>query len=378
MAEQAAEWEELADPANYVARPHGGGIADEPETVEVVHISPSASKPENVAKLQKATESLQEGNLWTWAEKTFEQDKLDGESALDAALALARKLDRPDLFTKPDEDETAGMRRGAIAAAAAVALRFRVGRSEADLVWARDTLKRAASAPEYRGQFWMPESQLPWHTSIYTARGLAADIRHGPPDAAWPGTLLALVAHPLECVSLAAVKETLALWDIDPRLAWAALYVALSLCHIEPTGTYSHGEPYHSAAHVRKLLSKTVKDYQKSKGWIELPSPPPAWVKRQPRKGKASHLPAFDDDYDYDELSAGATEWTRPSTYWRSKYAEQVLDRVPFAVAAKSAAAPALLNFIERALGWTIEKVNPPWLDRPCPCGQRRRYRPCC
>jgi hypothetical protein len=368
LAEQAAEWEELADPANYAAQRHGNDTAEEPKTVEVVHISPSAAKPENVAKLRKATESLQEGNLWTWAEKTFEQGELADEKKLDAALALARKLDRSDLFTKAEEDETNGMRRGAVAATAAVALRFRNGRTETDLAWARDTLERAASAPEHRGQFWIPESQLPWHPSIYAARGIAADIRHGTPDPAWPELLLALAAHPLECVSLVAVREALALWDIDPRLAWTALYVALSLCHVEPTGTYSHGEPYHSESHVRKLLAKSIKDYRKGKSWLELPSPPPAWVKRTPRRGKPSDIPDFIDDYDYDD-APGATEWTRPGTYWRSKYAEQVLDQVPFAVAMKSAAGPALLNFIERALGWTIEKLCPPWLDPK----QRRR-----
>jgi hypothetical protein len=370
LTEQAAEWEELADPANYAARPHGNDAVEEPKMVEIVHVSPSAAKPENVTKLQKATESLQEGNLWTWAEKTFEQGELEDEKMLDAALALARKLDRRDLFKKADPDETGGMRRGAIAAAAAVALRFRAGRSEADLAWARETLKRAASAPEHRGQFWMPESQLPWHPSIYAARGIAADIRHRTPDAAWPELLLALAAHPLECVSLVAVREALALWDADPRLAWTALYVALSLCHLEPTGTYSHGEPYHSDSYVRKLLAKATKNYRKGKDWPELPSPPPAWAKRAPVKGKSSAVPDFIDDYDYDD-TPGATEWTRPSTYWRSKYAEQVLDQVPFAIAMKSAAGPALLNFIERALDWTIAKLCPPWLDAK----QQRRHR---
>jgi hypothetical protein len=370
LAEQAAEWEELADLANYAARPQANNTATAPETVEVIHVSPSAAKPENVAKLQKATESLQEGNLWTWAQKTFEQGALEDEKKLDAAFTLARKLDKPDLFTKVDEEETGGMRRGAVAATAAVVLRFRNARADTDLAWARDTLKRAAKAPEHRSQFWMPESQLPWHPAIYAARGITADIRHGTPDPAWPELLLALAAHPLECVSLVAVRETLALWDIDPRLAWTALYVALSLCHFEPTGTYRHGEPYHSASHVRKLLSKAIKKYKQGKDWPELPSPPPAWVKRPLKKGKPSDIPDFGDDYDHDG-APGATEWTRPSTYWRSKYAEQVLDQVPFAVAMKSSAGPALLNFIERALSWTIEKLCPPWLDP----NQRRRNR---
>jgi hypothetical protein len=365
LTEQAAEWGELAEQENYQARPHEG----DDSTVEIVHVSPSAAKPENVVKAEKATTSLQEGNLWVWASKIFEHEKIEDEASVKTALALARKLDTPNLFAASDDEDNLGMRRGAVAGAAAVVLRFREGRSADELAWARDAVQRATIAPEVRGNFWMPESAIPWHHSMYAARGLAADIRCGTADPAAPGILLALAAHPLECVSLAAVKAALSLWDIDARLAWAALSIALTLCHVESDGKrHHHNDPYHSETQIRKLLRSVLKDYERGKKWMDLPSPPPAWVKVEPPREKRREPTYVHDDDDYYDSSTDG--WTQPRTFWRSKYAGKVIDNVPFEIALASPPASALLDFIDRSLKWTIDKIEPPWAK-----GSHRRER---
>ena len=126
------------------------------------------------------------------------------------------------------------MRRGTVAAAAAVALNFREQLARADLEWAREVLERAIQAPEEHGVLWTPQSVIPWHPSIFVARGLAADLRKGTSEGEAAIQLLALIAHPLEVVSLAAFQEVSGLWSVDPKLAWSALLLAFSLCHVKP------------------------------------------------------------------------------------------------------------------------------------------------
>src|SRR6202023_2137959 len=73
LMSQALEYAEVADKNNYRAKKP----VSENGLVEVVHVSPSASKPENIAKAERAALTLQEGNLWAWASKAFENGKVD-------------------------------------------------------------------------------------------------------------------------------------------------------------------------------------------------------------------------------------------------------------------------------------------------------------
>ena len=67
LTKQALEYAELADRDNYRAYK-----TEDPDQVAIVHVSPSASQPEQVARVEKARLGLQEGNLWMWASKAFE------------------------------------------------------------------------------------------------------------------------------------------------------------------------------------------------------------------------------------------------------------------------------------------------------------------
>ena len=60
---RALEYGELAMKENCRARKS----VEQEGMIEVVHVSPSASNPEAVEKVERANLSLQEGNLWAWA-----------------------------------------------------------------------------------------------------------------------------------------------------------------------------------------------------------------------------------------------------------------------------------------------------------------------
>ena len=122
------------------------------------------------------------------------------------------------------------------------------------------------------------------------ARGLAADLREGTANHDTGRALLGLITHPLEIVSLTALGEACRLWAKDPKLAWSALGLALSLCYLEPMATdkpRGPNEGVHTEEKLRKALEAAEEFYRESNDWQLLPAPPPAWVKLDDESGGA-------------------------------------------------------------------------------------------
>jgi hypothetical protein len=276
LTQQANEYAELVDIETYRRVPSPDG-----EQIAVVHVSPSASTPERVARAEEAGQRLMEGNLWVWASKCLETGEVGRNFTVSSASEFAKKTEAPSLYESAQGDQTEiDMRRGAVAATAALALRSREDIPVADLQWARDVLRRALHTPETRDIFWSPSSIIPWHQAIFVAVGLADDLRHGTADHHAARNLLRLVAHPLDVVALAALKECFSLWDQDPKLGWSALSLALSLCSIpRRRQPLSPSNPLHNPAETTAALESAFRVYNNVDPWPDLPVPPPAWVK---------------------------------------------------------------------------------------------------
>lgn len=362
LTAQALQYAELADPQNYQAY----RAKEDSDQIAIVHVSPSAAKPENVARAEEAARRLKQTGLWTWASKSFEEKKLSDTYTVEGAIALAKEADASDLFehlNEENEEELLGMRRGAVAATAAIALNFRDGRTQEDLEWARDVLRRAIRLPERPDLMWSPGSVIPWHQAIYVARGLAADLREGTAAQGAARDLLWLIAHPLEVVSLAALEEACKLWLKDPKLTWAALILALSLCHVPPRPrgqARQHGEALHSSIEAQAAVDAALAFYENGNGWVSLPLPPPAWVKVEPGKVRRGHQSY--EDYDADDATDAAEVWAEPDVFWHSRQAAEVLRRIPFNEVLNSSAKSALLDFLVGVLDWTNQKNAPPWV----------------
>lgn len=361
LTAQALEYAELVDPKNYQAF-RTKGYSDE---VAIVHISPSATKPVNIARAEQASKQLRQMGLWTWAFKSFEEKKLGDSYTVNEAIALAREADASNLFelwSDENEEEQLGMRRGAVAATAAITLNFRDGRTPEDLEWARDVLGRAFRLAEKPDLMWSPSSDIPWHQAIYVARGLAADLREGTAPHRAARDLLELVSHPLEVVSLAALEEACKLWSQNPMLTWAALSLALCLCHIPPRPRdqpQQHGEALHSSSEAQEAVNVALAFYEEGSGWPPLPLPPPAWVKVVPGNGRRGRQ--IYEEYDTDDVPDAAEMWGEPDVFWHSKQAAEVLKRIPFNEILASEAKSELLDFLAGVLDWTNQKNAPPW-----------------
>jgi len=362
LTAQALEYAELADPKNYQAY----HTKEDSEQIAIVHVSPSAAEPENIARAEEASKQLRQTGLWTWASKSFEEKSLSDSYTVEDAIALAKEADVDNLFADSrieSEEDLLGMRRGAVAATAAIVLNVREGRTQEDLEWARDVLGRAIRLPEKPGPMWTPGSVIPWHQAIYVARGLAADLREGTAPRGTARDLLGLIAHPLEVVSLAALEEVCKLWSKDPKLTWAALILAFSLCHVPPRPCdqlRQHGEAIHSLSEAQAAVDAALAFYENGSGWTSLPLPPPAWVKVEPGKGRRGHQSY--EECDADDAIEATEVWGEPDIFWHSKQAAEILNRIPFDEILISSARNALLDFLAGTLDWTNQKNAPPWV----------------
>ena len=363
LSAQAHTYAELADIKNYQAFRMEEGS----DQIAIVHVSPSAAKPENVAKAEEADKHLKQAGLWTWAAKSFEEGKIQNTYNLSDAIKLAKGADSEDLFaSSEDENELMdlSMRRGAVAATAAMALNFREGATEESLEWARATLARALQLPEKLGFLWSSSSIIPWHHAIFAARGLAADLRKEIVPDEGVRALLELVAHPLDVVSMAATEECCKLWTKDPRITWAGLLLAFSLCRVTPRSQNQrvhHPEELHSENEIKTAVDKAIAFYENENGWTALPLPPPAWVRVEQEK-ECWRREHSCEDYDADDVRNEAEEWVEPEIFWQSKKASEILRRIPVNEIINSGARDALLNFLAGVLDWTNQKNAPPWV----------------
>ena len=362
LTAQALKYAELAETENYQTY----RTEEDSDQIAIVHVSPSAAKPENVARAEEASKYLTQTGLWTWASKSFEENTLSDTYTVEDAIALAREVDASDLYehsNDDNEDEQLGMRRGSVAATAAIALNFREGRTQEELEWARDVLVRAMRLPEKPDLMWSPGSVIPWHQSIYAARGLAADLREGTATRDSAPNLLGLIAHPLEVVSLAALEEACKLWSKDSKLTWAALIMAFSLCHIpsRPRDQIGqHGKALHTENEAQTSIDAALAYYDDGSGWTSLPLPPPAWVKVEPEKGR--RVRQIYEEYETDDALDVAEMWGEPDDLWHAKQASEILNRIPFDEVLSSNARNAVLDFLSGVLDWTNQKNAPPWV----------------
>jgi len=362
LAAQALKYSELADPQNFKAY----RIKEDPGQVEIVHVSPSASKPENIARFEEASKDLRQSSLWVWASKSFEEGAVQITHTIEDAIALAREADSGDLFVhsnKENEAENLPMRRGAVAATAAIVLNFREGLAHSDLEWARDVLGRAIRLKERPDWKWSPGSSILWHHAIYVARGVAADLREGTAPHSAAHELLGLIAHPLEIVALAAFEEACKLWPKLPKLTWASLILAFSLCHVPPPPhdqARQPGEALDFSSEAQAMVVGAIAFFENGSGWDSLPLPPQAWVKVEPREGRRGRQ-SSEDYYEDDAVNANEA-WGEPDIFWDANQAARILDRIPFDEILTSGARSALLDFLAGALDWTNQKNAPPWI----------------
>ncbi|MGY0312346.1 hypothetical protein ACV4QK_10755 [Alteromonas macleodii] len=356
LKNKADELAELADINNYQVN----RIEDDSDKMVIMLESPSAKSPENVAKVTEANKYLEISNLCIWVSKYFEEESLSEIFSVVDALTIAKSLDSEHLFSDMpylEPLESLRMRRGAVSAVAALALDLKDGFSPDDLSWARDVLTRAIKLREKSDAMCPPYSAITWHQGIFVAKGLGADLRNGTAEDNAVSNLLSLIAHPLEVTSLAATDEACKLWSIDPKITWASLMLAFSLCKLPGCGRMGQRDPDYNP---QPSIDAALDYYQQDTDWNPLPLPPEAWIKIEPSDERYQRRSY--GQYEHYDVTDENEYWAEPEEFWKSQKAAQVLNRIPYEKILQSAAKNEFLRFLEGALEWTNQKNAPHWI----------------
>ncbi|HGF0738867.1 hypothetical protein QM437_05620 [Legionella pneumophila] len=357
LIDQAREYAELTDPKNYEAY----FLNENSDQIVIQHVP---SKPENADRVEEASKSIRDMSIWMWASKSFEVNAIQSNYTIKDAIKFAKGSDSDNLFMHSNAGngtEALQNSRGAVAATAAMVLKFREGCTQEDIDWARDVLKRAILLPEEQDLMWSPSSIIPWHHAIYVARGLSADFQEEIGESSMVGDLLKLIGHPLESVSLTALDEICKLWPKDSKLTWAGLKLALSLCHVTPLSNnqlYQDCEGFHLSREAQVAVDAAHKFYKSGSGWPPLSLPPPSWVKVESEKDLQMHR-SYED---YDDNSTNETNrWIESNVFWNSRLAAKILKCIPLDEILKSSARIVFLDFISEILDWIKQRSAPPW-----------------
>jgi hypothetical protein len=362
LREDARAYVELVTEANY--HPDSTPRDDGAHAIEFV--SPSASAPDRQQRAAEAGAALATANLWAWCHQVLKSGKLSDDYTVASALSAAKSLDRTDLFDDPGDaaalDEFVP---AAVAAAAALALRHRDAVSATDLSWARTIRDRALSAADPQSDTWTPQSRVAWHPCHSVAIALASDIRFGTFDARDRNDLLGLVTHLQEDIALSALREAFTLWDVDPHLAWSALYLGLRLCAFDQETT--ERTPFGAIQTIESIAAAyedAVRGLEPNADWSDLPLPPPAWS--QLLDGARSNLigDGFGAPYRVDDLNNPTESWARGEIDWYDRFAAKILALVPLDAAFDSAAATRMSRMLKGHLEWTCATLAPPWVRK--------------
>src|SRR5262249_42095966 len=154
--------------------------------------------------------------ILNWVHASFDKGQLDGTLSIDQAIARARSLDRPELFTGAEEAGGGKLfRTAAVSGAAAAALNFAPDLTAQQRSWAIDVVQRASRMPDPEDEYGVEYSANPHHPCRYAARGLGALVRQDPSNAAAKEMLLRLAGHLVYDVAEEAIKVALGCWSAD-------------------------------------------------------------------------------------------------------------------------------------------------------------------
>lgn len=341
-------WAEWGKQENYKMSPN----AKDESSVIVQLENPKTETPEMQAELARQATHMRELAMWNWVHNTFEKSSLCSDMKLADVIQIAKEFDHPDLFSGRTSDNT--LLLGSVAGVAAAILCFLNREDPESILWAFEVITRAYDTPEIEHTVHSSRAILPWHPCIFVARALAAEIQQNS-DPFSKEKLLILAGHPLECVSLEALKCAFDCWDVDDRFAWTALDLGLRLsigsrrCGVRSAYGYDSTEDETTR---QQAVNKALDVYLKSQEYIELTPPPQPWVQTVNKKNVLRKL--FDS----------APTWHEPDEIWRWDYAPKVLKLAPIeTIMLDSDRRNQFMRLFDNLLSWTLEKINPSWLD---------------
>ncbi|MDN5653080.1 MAG: hypothetical protein L0G51_10785, partial [Lactococcus lactis] len=360
LLERCKYYSGYTDRTTYVVEPIKGT-----DKIAISHRSPSLDTPESIEAFEEVRRFENYITLTMWAENSLEKNTLDANVDLPKAIEFIKSQYGLDIDIFEDNcdgwsDETTRkrMEQNAVAAVATMVLCFRKGLADTDLEWAREIISKILDLPFNSYECSTPEAQLVFHPKKFVSKALASEIKNGTYNGDTRLQLLFIIASPVNEVSISALNACFLLYDVDKKLAYSAMFLAISICHDYLKHRIYNSEDDSDLAEELYSLEYTVHEYFQSDDLIiKLPEYKSPWIELKEVKYRPSsnyHLNKFFD----------AIKWERSDEQWDTTFLSHVLKQLPTKELLHSEFKEELLNFIENLINWTIELIEPSWSEQ--------------
>jgi hypothetical protein len=351
LRRQAVIWAELGKPENYSAT-----RLEEEKKVLIEHRNPMAQDPDVLASQERIQTLTRYLGLLQWAEESL-KNQMPESMSLSKAIVEARTLEAPELFS--ESTEIPGMlsfNGQAVAATAAVALKYASTIPEEDRLWAEEIVLRATNVPEGSEDEFYSLTENPYHVGFHALRGLIYMVRGKIRVSETKRALIRLAAHPRQSISQAAIGAMLSLWDMDKRFAWIGFDLAISLSIGHWNGNRDDSQKRERENNA-KAVEAALNALESTDSTVRpLSLIPLAWVFAPARSIQGPFG---------EEIQGGKPIWRDPDEYFNHRYLSALLGKLPFRELLNDAGTAVLfLDFCKSLVKWTVEKMAPSWEEQ--------------
>lgn len=357
LLERANFYAEYADKTTYSVQP-----TENENIVTISHHSPSLNNSKNIEEQKKSVDFLSFNNIAYWAHKSLLQDSIVEGYSIQSALDFMKQYDELELFEDgcegwTEESTHKRMKQNAVVAVATMTLWFRKGLVDADLMWARGVISRAVLIPFNSYECNTSEAKLSFHPKIFSSKALASEIRFDPADDNAKLQLLCIIASPVNEISISALNACLSLYDIDRKLTYSAIFMAVSMSYNYLKYRNCNSEDTEKVNTELKSIESALVDYYESdKQFIQLPNCGNPWVELEEEK----YIPS--SNYHLNK-SFDAIKWERSDEQWDTTFLSHILKQLPIEDLLQTDFKEELLGFIESLINWAIELTEPSWAE---------------
>ncbi|MDN3399417.1 NACHT domain-containing protein [Psychrobacter sp. APC 3426] len=357
LLERANFYAEYADKTTYSVQP-----TENENIVTISHHSSSLDSSKNIEEQKKSVDFLSFNNIAYWAHKSLLQDSIVEGYSIQSALDFIKEHDEPELFEDDcegwtEESTRTRMKQNAIVAVATMTLWFRKGLADADLMWARGVINRAVLIPFNSYECSTSEAKLSFHPKIFSSKALASEIRFDPAGDNAKLQLLCIIASPVNEISISALNACLSLYDIDRKLTYSAIFMAVSMSYNYLKYRNCNSEDIEKVKTELQGIESTLTDYHESdKQFIQLPNCGSPWVELEKEKYRPSSNYHLNKSFD-------AIKWERSNEQWDTTFLSHILKQLPIKDLLQTYFKEELLGFIESLINWAIELTEPSWAE---------------
>lgn len=358
LIERAKFYAEYADEATYIVQP-----TENESIVTISHHSPSLNNSKNIEEQKKSVDFLSFNNIAYWAHKSLLQDSIVEGYSIQSALEFMKQYDELKLFEDgcegwTEESTHKRMKQNAVVAVATMALCFREALADTDLEWAREVINKILDLPFNSYECSTPEAKLTFHPKIFASKALASEIKFDTADDNSKIQLLCIIASPVNEISISALNECLSLYEVDRKLSYSAIFIAISMSHNHLKYRNCNSDDAGKVkTELQSIESALVDYYESDKQFIELSKCGSPWVELEEEKYRPSSNHHLNKSFD-------TIKWERSDEHWDTTFLSHILKQLPIKELLQSEFKEELLGFIENLTTWTIELIEPSWSEQ--------------